>query len=440
MKTWSIPKCLELQATAAKLIPGMTQLLSKRPDMYSRGVWPTYFKEAHGTSITDLDGNTYVDCSIGGIGATVLGYADPDVNKAVIAAVESGSASTFNPPEEVALAQKLIELHPWADMARFARSGGEAMAMAVRIARVATRKEVVVFCGYHGWMDWYLAANLGKDDALNDQWIPGLPPIGVPKGLVGTAIPFRFNDLKSFDAALAEAGDNLAAIVMEPIRNYEPDQAFMDRIHHAAQSRHVPLIMDEISAGFRICNGGAHLKLGWNPDVAVFSKALGNGFPISAVIGKKEIMSAAQESLITSTNWSERVGPVAGLAMIEKFIRVDASSHLVSIAERVWKGWERIAATHDIPIHVGGFKPMIHFSFETDNNVNRAYFTQEMLKRGFLASSSFYAMYAHTEQQIDAYLVAAGDVFGKIKELMKQGSVSAHLEGKPAAAGFGRIN
>lgn len=440
MKQWSIPKCLELQEVAAKIIPGMTQLLSKRPDMYSRGVWPTYFKEAHGAEVTDLDDNTYIDCSIGGIGATVLGYADPDVNKAVISAIESGSASTFNPPEEVALAQKLVELHPWADMVRFARSGGEAMAMAVRIARVATKKDVVVFCGYHGWMDWYLAANLGKSGALDDQWIPGLPPTGVPKGLTGTAIPFHFNNNASFQNAIMQAGDDLAAIVMEPIRNFDPNPDFMEQIHQMARAKKVPLIMDEISAGFRICNGGAHLKLGWRPDVAVFSKAMGNGFPISAVIGRKEIMSAAQESLITSTNWSERVGPVAALAMIEKFIRVDASKHLIAMAERVWKGWERIAAKHAIPIHVGGFKPMIHFSFEKDNNTNRAYFTQEMLKRGFLASSSFYSMYAHTEQQIDAYLIATDEVFGKLEALIQQGNVSEQLEGKPAAAGFGRIN
>jgi glutamate-1-semialdehyde 2,1-aminomutase len=440
MKNWRIPKCLELQATAAKLIPGMTQLLSKRPDMYSRGVWPTYFKEAHGTEVIDLDDNTYIDCSIGGIGATVLGYADPDVNKAVISVIESGSASTLNPPEEVALAQKLIELHPWAEMARFARSGGEAMAMAVRIARVATKKDVVVFCGYHGWMDWYLAANLGKTGALDDQWIPGLPPNGIPKGLKGTAIPFRFNNMKSFEDAITQAGDNLAAIVMEPIRNYEPSVDFMAKIHTTAKAKHVPLVIDEISAGFRICNGGAHLVLGWQPDIAVFSKALGNGYPVSAVIGRSEFMASAQESFITSTNWTERIGPTAALAMIDKFIRIDASTHLIAIADKVWKGWELIARKHGITIDIGGFKPMIHFSFQKDNNINRAFYTQEMLKRGFLAGTGFYSMYAHTAEQVDKYLMATDEVFGDLKKHIDSNSVMFHLEGKPAVTGFGRIN
>ena len=277
----------ELQAKARKLIPGMTQLLSKRPDRYCEGVWPAYFSRAKGIEVTDLDGNTYLDFSIGGVGATVLGYADSEVNQAVIEVINNGSASTLNPPEEVALAEKLLELHPWADMARFARGGGEAMSIAVRIARVATKKDTVVFCGYHGWCDWYLAANLGKKDALDDQWIAGLNPNGVPKGLANTAIPFYYNNIESFKESVAKAGNDLAAIVMEPIRNYQPTPEFIAAVQQTAKEKQVPLIMDEITAAFRICNGGAHLKLGFEPDMAVFSKALGNGFPSSAVIGKK---------------------------------------------------------------------------------------------------------------------------------------------------------
>ena len=362
----------KLQEKAKKLIPGMTQLLSKRPDRYSDGVWPTYFKEAKGVEIVDLDDNKYLDFSIGGVGATVLGYADPDVNKAVIDVINKGSASTLNPPEEVALAEKLIELHPWADMVRFSRGGGEAMSMAVRIARTATKKDTIVFCGYHGWCDWYLAANLGKKGALDDQWIAGLNPNGVPKGLTGTAIPFYYNDIDNFKKAIEQAGDDLAAIVMEPIRNYEPTQEFIDAIHAIAKEKKVPLIIDEITAAFRMCNGGAHLKLGFNPDIAVFSKALGNGFCSSAVIGKKWVMEYAQDAFITSTNWTERTGSVAALAMIEKFIRVDASSHMLNISSRVWNIWEKLAEKHNIKIHVGGFKPLIHFSFEKNHSVNIA--------------------------------------------------------------------
>ncbi len=431
-------KSKALQNKAVKIIPGMTQLLSKRPDRYCRGVWPTYFKEAKGIKIIDLDDNQYLDFSIGGVGATVLGYADPDVNKAVIDVINQGSASTLNPPEEVALAEKLIELHPWADMARFSRSGGEAMAMAVRIARVATGKDKVVFCGYHGWMDWYLAANLGKQGALDDQWIAGLNPNGVPKGLTGTAIPFYYNNIENFRKAIDEAGDDLAAIVMEPIRNYEPTQEFIDAIHNMAKEKNVPLIIDEITAAFRMCNGGAHLKLGFNPDIAVFSKALGNGFCCSAVIGKKWVMEYAQDAFITSTNWTERIGSAAALAMIDKFVRVDASTHMLAISDKVWNVWETLAKKHNLKIHIGGFKPLIHFSFEENHAVNISYFSQEMLKRGFLAGSGFYAMYAHTFEDVDKYAIAVDEVFENISKLGDQ--VEKHLEGLPAASGFGRVN
>ena len=433
-------KSKELQDKAVKLIPGMTQLLSKRPDRFSRGVWPTYFKEAHGIKVTDVDDNEYLDFSMGGIGATVLGYADKDVNKAVINAIEKGSATTLNPPEEVMLAEKLIELHPWADMARFARGGGEAMSIAVRIARVATGKDKIVFCGYHGWCDWYLAANLGKKEALDDQWIAGLNPNGVPKGLKGTAIPFHYNDIKDFENAINEAGDDLAAIVMEPIRNFEPTKEFIEAIHTTAHKKKVPLIIDEITAAFRICNGGAHLKLGFEPDMAVFSKALGNGFCSSAVIGKKWVMEYAQDAFITSTNWTERIGSVAALAMIDKFIKVDASSHMLSISDKVWDIWKNLSEKYNIKIHIGGFKPLIHFNFENNHAVNIAYFTQEMLKAGFLAGSGFYAMYAHTFEDVEKYAHACDRVFEKLAKLIKENKVEQNLEGLPTTSGFGRIN
>lgn len=433
-------KCKELQKEAVELIPGMTQLLSKRPDRFSRGIWPTYFAQAKGVEVTDLDGNKYLDFSIGGIGATVLGYADEDVNKAVIDVVNKGSATTLNPPEEVELAKKLIELHPWAQMARFARSGGEAMAVAVRIARVATKKDKIVFCGYHGWMDWYLAANLGKKEALDEHWIKGLNPNGVPKGLKDTAIPFLYNNIEDFNKAIEKAGDDLAAIVMEPIRNFEPTKEFIEAIHEMAKKKNIPLIIDEISAGFRICNGGAHLKLGFKPDIAVFSKALGNGFPISAVIGKKWVMQFAQEAFITSTNWTERVGNVAALAMINKFVKNDVSKHLVKIADMVWQGWEELAKKHDLKIHIGGFKPMIHFGFEQNHSTNIAYFTQEMLKKGFLASGGFYSMYAHKEEHVRKYLNAVDEVFADLSVLIKNNKVGEKLEGQIVQEGFGRIN
>ncbi len=277
-------KSLMMQKRATQRIPGMTQLLSKRPDMFAPGVWPGYFSKAKGVEVWDLDGNRYIDMSIGGIGANVLGYADPDVDSAVIAAIQKGTSCSLNCPEEVELADLLCEIHPWAEMVRYAGTGGEAMAIAVRIARAFTGRDKIAFCGYHGWHDWYLSANLGTENALGEHLLPGLDPRGVPRGLTGTAIPFRYNHIEELEIIVAQNKNDIAAIVMEPIRSDQPKDGFLRKVRDIADATGAVLIFDEISAGFRMNTGGAHMVLGITPDIAVFSKALGNGYPIDAII------------------------------------------------------------------------------------------------------------------------------------------------------------
>ena len=315
-----------MQRRARARIPGMSQLLSKRPDQFSEGTWPGYFDRASGAEVWDLDGNHYIDMSIGGIGANVLGYADPDVDTAVRQALSEGTSCSLNCPEEVVLAERLCQMHPWADKVRFARTGGEAMAIAVRIARAATGRDKVAFCGYHGWHDWYLAANVGPQDALGEHLLSGLEPRGVPAALAGSALPFRYNDIPSVEEIVNREGTTLAAIVMEPIRNEEPAPGFLERIRELADASGAALIFDEITAAFRLNCGGSHLILGVEPDVAVFSKALGNGYPMAALIGRQTVMEESQSTFISSTNWTERIGPVAALATIEKFCGSAASS------------------------------------------------------------------------------------------------------------------
>lgn len=436
----SVQKSLEMQKRAMKRIPGMTQLLSKRPDMFAPGVWPGYFSKAKGVEVWDLDGNCYIDMSIAGIGANVLGYADQDVDAAVKDAIERGNSSSLNCPEEVDLADLLCEIHPWANMARFARTGGESMAIAVRIARAYTGRDKIAFCGYHGWHDWYLAANLDTENAIGEHLLPGLAPRGVPKGLRGTAFPFRYNHLEELQAIMSEHKDDLAAIVMEPIRNNLPQLGFLEGVRTLADEIGAVFIIDEISAGFRINSGGAHLVSGITPDIAVFSKALGNGYPIGAVIGKDRIMEAAQSTFISSTNWTERMGPTAALATIKKHRRVDAGSHLMSIGKQVQEGWQRIASKNGLNIEVGGITPLSHFSFKENNPLAlKALFVQLMLERGFLASTLFYSMYAHQNHHVEEYLRAVDESFAEISELNQRGEIEKRLKGLPASEGFKRL-
>lgn len=440
MKALKITKSLDLQRRAKNCIPGMTQLLSKRPDQFSLGVWPGYYSKAKGVEVWDLDGNRYVDMSIAGIGANILGYADPDVDRAVKQAIAGGTSCSLNCPEEVELAELLCEIHPWAQKVRFARTGGESMAIAVRIARAYTGKDKIAFCGYHGWHDWYLAANLGTENALGEHLLPGLHPCGVPQGLRGTALPFRYNRLEELkDIVLRNRGD-LAAIVMEPIRNVRPEQEFLGGVRALATEARAVLVVDEISAGFRMNSGGAHLILGLQPDIAIFSKAIGNGYPIGAVIGKGDIMESAQKTFISSTNWSERIGPVAALATIRKYRQANVSEHLIKIGEIIQKDWQRSAEKYEIQLRVDGIPPLSHFSFISEKNmVMKALFVQLMLERGFLASTVFYAMYAHQDEHVEQYVRAVEETFEKISIAQKNNTMEELLTGKPADSGFKRL-
>lgn len=436
----NIQKSLAMQERAKQVIPGMTQLLSKRPDMFSYGVWPGYFSRAKGVEVWDLDGNRYIDMSIAGIGANVLGYADPDVDAAVRAAIDAGTNSSLNCPEEVELAELLCSLHPWAQMVRYARTGGESMAVAVRIARAHTGKDTVAFCGYHGWHDWYLAANLGTENALGEHLIAGLNPAGVPRGLAGTVLPFRYNHLEELNAIVDRHRDDLAAIVMEPIRGVEPEEGFLEGVRDLAERSGAVLIVDEISAGLRMNSGGAHLVLGLEPDMAVFSKALGNGYPIAAIIGKSEVMESAQRTFISSTYWTERIGPAAALATLKKHQRLNAGARLVKIGRLVQAGWKRIAEASGLEIEIGGIPPLSHFSFRHENALSlKALFVQLMLEKGFLASTLFYAMYAHEEAHVESYIEAAGEVMADIRRTLDRGDMEMRLQGNPASSGFKRI-
>lgn len=289
--------------------------------------------------------------------------------------------------------------------------------------------------------DWYLAANLGTENALGGHLISGLNTAGVPMGLKGTALPFRYNHLHELESIVASNKNELAAIVMEPLRNYEPDKGFIEGVRMLADEAKAAFIIDEISAGFRLNTGGAHLVIGdVAPDIAVFSKALGNGYPIAAVIGRANVMQAAQHTFISSTNWTERIGPTAAIAMIKKHSKVNAGKHLVWLGEQVQSGWKEIADKHGLAIEIGGMKPMSHFNFEHEKaQAMKVYFIQLMLDQGFLASNLYYAMYAHKEDHVLDYLKAVDEAFAEIARSIEHNDIGKKLIGKPSSVGFKRL-
>lgn len=430
----------ELWKRAKKIIPGGNQLLSKRAEMFLPDYWPAYYSKVKGSDVWDLDGNKYVDMSISGVGACTLGQSDPDVDTAVIEAIKAGNMSTLNVPEEVELAEMLCEIHPWADMVRYARTGGEAMAIAIRIVRAATGREKILFCGYHGWHDWYLSANLAESTALDGQLLPGLEPAGVPRGLRETAIPFYYNDLNSLTSLVDKYGSQIAGVVMEPVRNYWPEKEFLDGIRQITKDKGIPLLFDEVTSCLRMTHGGIHLKLGVEPDVAIFAKALGNGYPMAAIIGKSEIMSAAQKTFISSTYWTDKIGPVAALATLKKHKECNVSSHLIHIGNLIQEGWKKIGREHNLNISITGIPPLGHWQIEiNDSQLLHTMIVERMLKKGFLTSKSFYATYTHTKEIVDKYLDALNDTLEELIPYIEKGTIKNLPHGPVVHTGFRRL-
>lgn len=440
------PRTQATYRRARELMPGGTQLLSKRPEMYAPGVWPAYAREARGCEVVDLDGRRFLDMTLSGIGSCLLGYADPDVVAAVTKRVTAGSMSTLNAAEEVELAELLVELHPWSEQVRFARSGGESMAIAARIARAATGRDVVAFCGYHGWSDWYLAANLqseGSTDGLRGHLLPGLAPVGVPRGLAGTALPFTYNRLDELERIVREHGGKLAAVIMEPTRTVEPEAGFLAGVRRLCDESGAVLVFDEISSGWRMHCGGVHLKYGVAPDLAVFAKALGNGHPMAAIIGRRRIMDAAQSSFISSTYWTESVGPAAALATIRKLRRIDIAGHTQRIGGLVREGWMAAGKVAGLPTKTAGHNALLQLGFDHPEALAlQTFVTIRMLEHGILAGGGFYPSWAHQESHVERYLAALGPVFTELAEAIRLGDVRRRIEaagGDVKHSGFARL-
>ncbi|WEJ34576.1 aminotransferase class III-fold pyridoxal phosphate-dependent enzyme [Devosia sp. SD17-2] len=429
----------DLWRRAKEIIPGGNMLLSKRPEMFLPDQWPAYFSKSKGCHVWDLDGRELIDMTIMGVGANTLGYGNDRVDAAVVEVVAKGNMSTLNAPEEVALAEKLIELHPWADMARFARTGGEANAIAIRIARAASGRDGVAICGYHGWHDWYLASNLGADDSLAGHLLPGLDPNGVPRNLRGTVYPFAYNDIPALEAVIATG--QVGVIMMEVSRNFDPPAGYLERVRELATANGIVLIFDECTSGFRQSFGGLHKNFGVDPDMAVFGKALGNGYAVTAIIGRRAVMEAAQSSFISSTFWTERIGSAAGVATLAVMEETRPWETITAIGLDITARWKALAEKHGLKLTTSGLPALTSFNFAGPNAAAyKTLISQEMLDKGYLAANSVYTCTAHTPDIVDGYFDALDPVFALIAECENGRDVMGLLRGPICHASFKRLN
>jgi len=433
----------KLWKKAKKIIPGGNMLLSKRSELFLPDMWPSYFSKAKGCYVWDLDGNKFIDMSIMGIGTNTLGYGNDKVDSAVKNAVNQGNMSTFNCPEEVQLAEKLLDMHPWADMARFARSGGEANAIAIRIARAASGKDNVAICGYHGWHDWYLAGNLGNSEDAKDldtHILPGLEPKGVPSNLRGTIFPFDYNNFEMLESIIKE--NSIGVVKMEVVRNNPPVNNFLQKVRELTKKLGIILVFDECTSGFRQAYGGIHKIFEVEPDMAIFGKALGNGYAITSIIGRREIMEHAQSTFISSTFWTERIGPTAACKTLEIMDEEKSWDVITKIGSNITDKWNKLANEHNIDITTCGIPAIATLIFNSKNNLAyKTLISQEMLKKGFLASNLIFVCTEHKPEIIEKYFTELEPIFSKIKKCETgELNILDLLDGPICHSSFKRLN
>jgi len=402
----------KLWKVAKKYIPGGNMFLSKRPDRFLPKYWPTFYKKSKGCYVTDINNKKYSDMLMS-IGTNILGYAEPNVSKAVIKSIQNGNMSTLNCVEEQLLAKKLIKMHPWSGAAKFARTGGEANAIAIRIARAFNKKTKIAICGYHGWHDWYLSSNLTKSNSLKDHLLPGLSTEGVPHNLKNTVYAFNYNDLESFKKIINK--NKISTVIMEVSRNYTPENNFLKKIRKITEKKNIVLIFDECTSGFRQTYGGLHKLYKVNPDIAVFGKSLGNGHPITAIIGSEKIMKFSKSSFISSTFWSERSGYVAALKTLEIMKKKKTWLLITKKGIQIRKKWQQLAEKYNLDIEIRGIPAISVFDFKNKESKKYITFiTQEMLKKGYLANNMVYVSIEHSEKVLKRYYNILDECFRKI--------------------------
>jgi glutamate-1-semialdehyde 2,1-aminomutase len=427
----------KLWIKAKKIIPNGNMFLSKKAELYLPNLWPAYYSSAKGCFVKDLDNKKYIDLTMS-VGTNVLGYSNKNINQAAIDAIKNSTMSSLNSEEEVLLAQKMLKIHPWAGGIKFARTGGEANALSLRIARAYCKKTKVAFCGYHGWHDWYLSANLNKKRNLDQHLLKNLSTDGVPKELKNTVFPFEYGNKKQFLQIIKTK--KIGIVKMEIARSTSPNINFLKLVRKICNKKKIVLIFDECTSGFRQNFGGMHKILKINPDIAVFGKSLGNGFAITAVIGKKKIMDKSKNSFMSSTFWSERLGYAAALETLNQMKKLKSWKKISYLGNYFRKKMNKIIKKNSLNIEIKGLLGIPTISFKDDHkNILKTLFTQEMLKSGFIINNSIYISVSHNKKIFDKFFIT----FEKFVKIIKNKSINEIkklLLDKSSVSGFGRLN
>ena len=441
-RPYGVEKSYELHKHALEVIPGGTQLISRRPDRYAFGITPAYANRAKGCRFWDVDGNEYIDLQMS-VGTNVLGYADDVVDAAVMEQIRRGPVASVSNPVELELADELIDTIPCAEMVRFCKGGGEANVIAIRIARAYTGRDKIGFCGYHGWHDWYLAANLQVGEMLDDYLFPGIEPAGVPKALAGTAIPFEWENLESLEQLLVSHKGEIAAIIMEAARSFDPKPGYLEGVRELATKHDVVLIFDEVVTGFRLHIAGAQGRYGVVPDMSTFAKAMSSGYPFGAVVGKKEVMSRCNDMFVSSTYWSDPITAVAALTTIREYKKRGVQEYIEQMGKKYMAAYNKLVEKWELPVHFAGTGHNVAMVWDLDDPMLikqlRTYYVQECNKRGIFDPGGWHMSWAHKESDLEELLPRADEVFELIKDALEKGDLAQRLEASLGKQAFRRL-
>ena len=405
---------------AGKTVPLASQTFSKSHLTYPRGRAPLFLESGDGCRVMDVDGNEYVDF-VSGLLPIVLGYGDPDVDGAVIDQIGRGVTLSLATRLEMDLAELLVDTVPCAEMARFGKNGSDATAGAVRLARAYTNRDRVAVCGYHGWQDWYIGTTPRNR--------------GVPQAVQELTHPFPFNDLEALDQLLSEHSGEFACVIMEAMNAIPPSPGYLEGVRDLAHDHGALFVLDEIITGFRYALGGAQEYFGVTPDLATLGKGMGNGYAISAVVGRAEIMCLMEEIFFSFTAGGETVGLAAALATIRKLRDQDVVGHLWRVGQQARDGLapKLKSLGLDKAIVPGGLAPWTLLAFKDHGGRTgwqiKTLFIQEMLRQGVLMQSSHNVNFAHKPAEIDLLLGAYDSVLPIIADAVHNDAMDEYLTG-----------
>lgn len=412
----------QLLERAQRTIPLGTQTFSKSKTQFPYGVSPFYLQRGSGSHVWDVDGNEYVDF-VNSLAAVTLGYADADVDDAVRAQMDDGVIFSLPHPIEIEVAEAIVEMVPCAEMVRFGKNGSDATAGAIRVARAFTGRDRVAACGYHGWQDWYIGATARS--------------AGVPKATADLTHLFTYNDIESLRRIFVEHPGEVAAVIMEPMNLAEPMPGFLEQVADLSRANGAVFIFDETVTGFRYSNGGAQEYFGVIPDLATFGKGLANGYPVSAVAGRADIMRLMEEVFFSFTFGGETLSLAAAKATMDKLRREPVLETIAERGRALIEGLSETIERHGAGefLRVSGHPAWSFLNMTAAGSCSafdlKTLLEQEAFARGFLAYGTHNLSYAHTDDDVSRLLGAYDEIIPLMVDSVENGALSSHLRCEP---------